>query len=212
MFKPKLLVLALSATLALSACSSKPDYSYQVTENAVAPTSLNPQTKNARVNEKDAVVYIDEDERRGAAIEQGSDKHFLHKTGDNGSSPLMSNNVKYNRQDPKSYVNSTNNSNSFEKQAKSALGNAIANLGTKVSDDKRSEILGRYKLGESKDYSYYELSRWQRFCDNGKNMDRLDWKFVKSYNNVFPKDMLDTCELPSMEQLRKHGMLGKKER
>lgn len=203
MSKPKLLVLALSATLALSACSSKPDYSYQVTENAVAPTSLNPQTKNARVNEKDAVVYIDDDERRGAAIEQGSDKHFLHKTGDSGNSPLMSNNVKYNRQDPKSYVNSTNNPNNFEKQA---------NLGTKVSDEKRSEILGRYKLGESKDYSYYALSRWQRFCDNGKNMDRLDWKFVKSYNNVFPKDMLDTCELPSVEQLRKHGMLGKKER
>ena len=208
MFKPKLLVLALSATLALSACSSKPDYSYQVTENAVAPTSLNPQTKNARVNEKDAVVYIDEDERRGAAIEQGSDKHFLHKTGDNGSSPLMSNNVKYNRQDPNAYVNTANSTNVNNK----ASDNTKKTSGTSVSDATRQKILSRYKLGESKDYSFYELSRWQRFCDNGKNMDRLDWKFVKSYNNVFPKDMLDTCELPSMEQLRKHGMLGKNER
>ena len=208
MFKPKLLVLALSATLALSACSSKPDYSYQVTENAVAPTSLNPQTKNARVNEKDAVVYIDEDERRGAAIEQGSDKHFLHKTGDNGSSPLMSNNVKYNRQDPNAYVNTANSTNVNNK----ASDNTKKTSGTSVSDATRQKILSRYKLGESKDYSFYEFSRWQRFCDNGKNMDRLDWKFVKSYNNVFPKDMLDTCELPSMEQLRKHGMLGKKER
>ena len=208
MFKPKLLVLALSATLALSACSSKPDYSYQVTENAVAPTSLNPQTKNARVNEKDAVVYIDEDERRGAAIEQGSDKHFLHKTGDNGSSPLISNNVKYNRQDPNAYVNTANSTNVNNK----ASDNTKKPSGTSVSDATRQKILSRYKLGESKDYSFYELSRWQRFCDNGKNMDRLDWKFVKSYNNVFPKDLLDTCELPSVEQLRKHGMLGKKER
>ena len=208
MFKPKLLVLALSATLALSACSSKPDYSYQVTENAVAPTSLNPQTKNARVNEKDAVVYIDEDERRGAAIEQGSDKHFLHKTGDNGNSPLISNNVKYNRQDPNAYVNTANSTNVNNK----ASDNTKKTSGTSVSDATRQKILSRYKLGESKDYSFYELSRWQRFCDNGKNMDRLDWKFVKSYNNVFPKDLLDTCELPSMEQLRKHGMLGKKER
>lgn len=208
MFKPKLLVLALSATLALSACSSKPDYSYQVTENAVAPTSLNPQTKNARVNEKDAVVYIDEDERRGAAIEQGSDKHFLHKTGDNGSSPLISNNVKYNRQDPNAYVNTANSTNVNNK----ASDNTKKTSGTSVSDATRQKILSRYKLGESKDYSFYELSRWQRFCDNGKNMDRLDWKFVKSYNNVFPKDMLDTCELPSVEQLRKHGMLGKNER
>ena len=208
MFKPKLLVLALSATLALSACSSKPDYSYQVTENAVAPTSLNPQTKNARVNEKDAVVYIDEDERRGAAIEQGSDKHFLHKTGDNGSSPLISNNVKYNRQDPNAYVNTANSTNVNNK----ASDNTKKTSGTSVSDATRQKILSRYKLGESKDYSFYELSRWQRFCDNGKNMDRLDWKFVKSYNNVFPKDMLDTCELASMEQLRKHSMLGKKER
>lgn len=208
MFKPKLLVLALSATLALSACSSKPDYSYQVTENAVAPTSLNPQTKNARVNEKDAVVYIDEDERRGAAIEQGSDKHFLHKTGDNGSSPLISNNVKYNRQDPNAYVNTANSTNVNNK----ASDNTKKTSGTSVSDSTRQKILSRYKLGESKDYSFYELSRWQRFCDNGKNMDRLDWKFVKSYNNVFPKDMLDTCELPSVEQLRKHGMLGKNER
>lgn len=208
MFKPKLLVLALSATLALSACSSKPDYSYQVTENAVAPTSLNPQTKNARVNEKDAVVYIDEDERRGAAIEQGSDKHFLHKTGDNGSSPLISNNVKYNRQDPNAYVNTANSTNVNNK----ASDNTKKTSGTSVSDATRQKILSRYKLGESKDYSFYELSRWQRFCDNGKNMDRLDWKFVKSYNNVFPKDMLDSCELPSVEQLRKHGMLGKNER
>ena len=208
MFKPKLLVLALSATLALSACSSKPDYSYQVTENAVAPTSLNPQTKNARVNEKDAVVYIDEDERRGAAIEQGSDKHFLHKTGDNGSSPLISNNVKYNRQDPNAYVNTANSTNVNNK----ASDNTKKTSGTSVSDATRQKILSRYKLGESKDYSFYELSRWQRFCDNGKNMDRLDWKFVKSYNNVFPKDMLDTCELPSVKQLRKHGMLGKNER
>ena len=208
MFKPKLLVLALSATLALSACSSKPDYSYQVTDNAVAPTSLNPQTKNARVNEKDAVVYIDEDERRGAAIEQGSDKHFLHKTGDNGSSPLISNNVKYNRQDPNAYVNTANSTNVNNK----ASDNTKKTSGTSVLDATRQKILSRYKLGESKDYSFYELSRWQRFCDNGKNMDRLDWKFVKSYNNVFPKDMLDTCELPSMEQLRKHGMLGKNER
>ena len=208
MFKPKLLVLALSATLALSACSSKPDYSYQVTDNAVAPTSLNPQTKNARVNEKDAVVYIDEDERRGAAIEQGSDKHFLHKTGDNGSSPLISNNVKYNRQDPNAYVNTANSTNVNNK----ASDNTKKTSATSVSDATRQKILSRYKLGESKDYSFYELSRWQRFCDNGKNMDRLDWKFVKSYNNVFPKDMLDTCELPSVEQLRKHGMLGKNER
>lgn len=208
MFKPKLLVLALSATLALSACSSKPDYSYQVTDNAVAPTSLNPQTKNARVNEKDAVVYIDEDERRGAAIEQGSDKHFLHKTGDNGNSPLISNNVKYNRQDPNAYVNTANSTNVNNK----ASDNTKKTSGTSVSDATRQKILSRYKLGESKDYSFYELSRWQRFCDNGKNMDRLDWKFVKSYNNVFPKDMLDTCELPSVEQLRKHGMLGKNER
>lgn len=207
MFKPKLLVLALSATLALSACSSKPDYSYQVTENAVAPTSLNPQTKNARVNEKDAVVYIDEDERRGAAIEQGSDKHFLHKTGDNGNSPLISNNVKYNRQDPNAYVNTANSTN-----VNKASDNTKKPSETSVSDATRQKILSRYKLGESKDYSFYELSRWQRFCDNGKNMDRLDWKFVKSYNNVFPKDMLDTCELPSVEQLRKHGMLGKNER
>lgn len=208
MFKPKLLVLALSATLALSACSSKPDYSYQVTENAVAPTSLNPQTKNARVNEKDAVVYIDEDERRGAAIEQGSDKHFLHKTGDNGSSPLISNNVKYNRQDPNAYVNTANSTNVNNK----ASDNTKKTSGTSVSDATRQKILSRYKLGESKDYSFYELSRWQRFCNNGKNMDRLDWKFVKSYNNVFPKYLLDTCELPSVEQLRKHGMLGKNER
>lgn len=208
MFKPKLLVLALSATLALSACSSKPDYSYQVTDNAVAPTSLNPQTKNARVNEKDAVVYIDEDERRGAAIEQGADKHFLHKTGDNGNSPLMSNNVKYNRQDPNAYVNTANNTNVNNNTSDTSKKSS----GTSVSDATREKILGRYKLGESKDYSFYELSRWQRFCNNGKNMDRLDWKFVKSYNNVFPKDMLDTCELPSVEQLRKHGMLGKNER
>lgn len=47
-------------------------------------------------------------------------------------------------------------------------------------------------------YSHYELSRWERFCNNGKGMDKRDWAFVRSegIHNV-PQSLLGRCNPPA---------------
>lgn len=47
-------------------------------------------------------------------------------------------------------------------------------------------------------YSIYEMSRWERFCrDNGKDMDRLDWDFVKKQGaNNLPEHLRANCNPP----------------
>lgn len=46
-------------------------------------------------------------------------------------------------------------------------------------------------------YSHYELSRWQRYCNEGKDMDKADWQFVRKEgaHNV-PRDILPNCKPP----------------
>lgn len=58
-------------------------------------------------------------------------------------------------------------------------------------------------IGPGKDtgdvsYSIYEMSRWERYCNNGKGMDKRDWAFVKKQglNNV-PYHLRSTCVPPA---------------
>jgi hypothetical protein len=47
-------------------------------------------------------------------------------------------------------------------------------------------------------YSIYEMSRWERFCkDEGKNMDKRDWAFVKKEGaNNLPQHLRADCNPP----------------
>ena len=47
-------------------------------------------------------------------------------------------------------------------------------------------------------YSFYELSRWERFCDGGKGMDEKDWEFVTKENTV-PRNIIPDCNPPSYD-------------
>lgn len=47
--------------------------------------------------------------------------------------------------------------------------------------------------------SFYELQRWERFCDNGKGMDERDWRFVESQQYSPPMDVLGVCQAPSFD-------------
>ncbi len=49
-----------------------------------------------------------------------------------------------------------------------------------------------------KAYSYYELSRWHRYCNNGEGMDGNDWKFIhtEGESNV-PSELIENCTPPS---------------
>ena len=58
------------------------------------------------------------------------------------------------------------------------------------------------KIAESNDkgnisYSIYEMSRWERYCNHGKGMDKRDWAFVREQglNNV-PSHMRAKCNPP----------------
>lgn len=48
-------------------------------------------------------------------------------------------------------------------------------------------------------FSLYELSRWERFCDQGEGMDEPDWKFVTKHgaHEGIPSILSDSCDPPS---------------
>lgn len=46
-------------------------------------------------------------------------------------------------------------------------------------------------------YSHYELSRWQRYCNEGKGMDKADWRFIrKEGTHNVPRDIFPNCKPP----------------
>lgn len=184
--------IATAMMTALSGCSSEEIEPFEMDESpAVAPTSLKPQMKVPQVNTRDLVVDVDVDARRGAAIEEGAAKHYLSKDEIGENSPLLLSNVKYDRRNPLSYENMVNAGNT---------GNS--NI---TSPDALKLIQDNFNIGNISDYSYYELSRWQRFCNHGKNMDRLDWRFIKNKTHNFPKELLDKCNPPSKNQFKRYG-------
>lgn len=71
--------------------------------------------------------------------------------------------------------------------------------GTKPAETDFAKTLGAYHTIEAgKAYSHYELSRWERFCQNGKGMDERDWKFVdKEGTNAVPRSLLNACTPPT---------------
>lgn len=52
--------------------------------------------------------------------------------------------------------------------------------------------------GEQGGFSMYELSRWERFCDNGKAMDEPDWRFVTKHGGAsgVPSIYQASCAVP----------------
>lgn len=53
---------------------------------------------------------------------------------------------------------------------------------------------GSNQLAKGQGYSFYELQRWERYCDNGKGMDEPDWKFVSTERYRAP---LSNCRPPT---------------
>lgn len=48
-----------------------------------------------------------------------------------------------------------------------------------------------------KGYSHYELSRWERYCNNGKNMDKKDWAFIQKEGvHNMPDQLRVRCHPP----------------
>lgn len=50
-----------------------------------------------------------------------------------------------------------------------------------IPDLTASDLTVYYSLDNvtpNKGYSHYELSRWERYCNHGKGMDKKDWEFI----------------------------------
>lgn len=46
-----------------------------------------------------------------------------------------------------------------------------------------------HKIEQKQGFSIYELSRWERYCNNGIGMDEKDWRFVEKNQKRPPKFM-----------------------
>lgn len=58
---------------------------------------------------------------------------------------------------------------------------------------------GTFQQRAGQGYSYYELQRWERYCNGGKNMDERDWRFVAAENYAAPLDALGACSKPTYD-------------
>ena len=190
--KMSLLALSIGSAVLLSGCSTSADEDCCSSAKVEKTLQKNPAVYNKlsrekadRITRELTMSYYD-DERRSAAIEEGGFKHTLGMNNPVYNSDEYPQNVKFDLSKRYSGQNADN-------------GNGYKNV----------PVTAVFKPNkQSSDYSYYELGRWQRLCDgtNGKNMDRLDWRFVRKHQDEFPVDLLDTCRLPSGKVLTQHGI------
>lgn len=185
-------VLSVIGTMSLAGCTSKEEVEALRQQVRDLENTVIAVDKNRRVTrESTENFYLDV--RRSAAIEKGGFKHTLYNTS-NYSSDSYPDNVKYDLNDrytSKSGLVAGNGNSSSLKNA-SLFGD--------------SDITRYFKPnGTVSDYSYYHYGRWQRLCNSGKNMDRLDWIFVMKNRNKFPNELVGRCSLPADNVMAKHG-------
>lgn len=195
MFNRKITLIAtgLSVVLLATACTTKPNSTLHSSLDYENALERNPGYKKQLVKDKtdrisrELTLSFYADERRSAAIEEGGFKHTLSNRNEQFNPEQYPSNVRYDLKRRNSY------------NASAAQNNDVHEI---------------FKTASIKDYSYYELGRWQRLCDgtNGRNMDRLDWRFVKRNKNRFPIELLDNCKLPSTDILSRHGIRTPSER
>lgn len=195
MFNRKITLIAtgLSVVLLATACTTKPNSTLHSSIDYENALERNPSYKKQLAKDKtdrisrELTLSFYADERRSAAIEEGGFKHTLANRNEEFNPEQYPSNVRYDLKRRNTY------------NAPAAQNNDVQDI---------------FKTASIKDYSYYELGRWQRLCDgtNGRNMDRLDWRFVKRNKNKFPIEILENCKLPSTEVLARHGIRTPSER
>lgn len=197
------LALAVGACI-LSACSSSVDeeQARQAQDDEVtAVFNLKAHTKDVRVGTRDLTLEYLVNKRFGAAINQGGYKHVLAQNDLNEDSPLLSPRVKYDRtlRSEKVHFETLDLNEDPLKKLKTHKIGEHANPYYPILDD--------FGVGEVKDYSVYNLSRWERFCNYGLGMDKRDWDFVKKHQKEFPQELRENCAPPDLNRLKKHGLM-----
>lgn len=185
-------VLSVIGTMSLTGCTSKAEVEALRQQVRDLENTVIAVDKNRRVTrESTENFYLDV--RRSAAIEKGGFKHTLYNTS-NYSSDSYPDNVKYD----------LNDRYTSESGLVAGNGNGSSLNGSLFGE---SDITRYFKPnGTVSDYSYYHYGRWQRLCNSGKNMDGLDWIFVKKNRNKFPNELVGRCSLPADSVMAKHGL------
>ena len=185
-------VMSVIGTMSLTGCTSEAEVEALRQQVRDLENTVIAVDKNRRVTRESTENYY-LDVRRSAAIEKGGFKHTLYNTS-NYSSDSYPDNVKYDLNDR------------YTSESGLVAGNGNASSLNKGSLFGDSDITRYFKPnGTVSDYSYYHYGRWQRLCNSGKNMDRLDWIFVKKNRNKFPNELVGRCSLPADNVMAKHG-------
>lgn len=139
------------------------------------------ETKQARVT-RGLTLSWDNIGRGGAAIRQPG---YIHVLGDGNLHALE---AKANL--PVADMESPYTVNNAIAAVTEIDKNTKANSALAIADKKHQNI----KQG----YSFYELSRWERFCNAGIGMDEADWHFVTENGGAkgIPDILTDSCSLP----------------
>lgn len=185
-------VMSVIGTMSLTGCTSEAEVEALRQQVRDLENTVIAVDKNRRVTRESTENYY-LDVRRSAAIEKGGFKHTLYNTS-NYSSDSYPDNVKYDLNDR------------YTSESGLVAGNGNASSLNKGSLFGDFDITRYFKPnGTVSDYSYYHYGRWQRLCNSGKNMDRLDWIFVKKNRNKFPNELVGRCSLPADSVMAKHG-------
>lgn len=187
---PLLLLVAAIAT----GCSTK---SNKPSPGLIPP----PESKEARVS-RDLTMSWETPQRGGAALRQHGyidvlGPRSLHEQNGSADQAAVHSSEFV-------LASSTPNDGTIEPAA-------VANVISEIDQNKRRSLNvsdvpfqnGGNNLGGSAvdphGYSIYEMSRWERFCDNGNGMDEDDWIFITKHDghmNV-PSILIDTCDIPA---------------
>lgn len=208
----KMTVPALACLLALGLCScSSSDEELPPAPGTASPViNLKGHTKDVRVGTRDLTLEFTAHERHGAAVQQGSYEHMLDMADVRRSeSPMLTEgHERYDRR--RMYENAVFTPIETAVGKKKSGGSATSVRASSVKAPLAEPwypVLDFMGSGSARDYSVYSLSRWERFCDNGRNMDSRDWKFVRENRNAFPAELKEKCVPPGYAQLKRHGMV-----
>lgn len=139
------------------------------------------ETKQARVT-RGLTLSWDNIGRGGAAIRQPG---YIHVLGDGNlhTSEAKAHLPVADMESPYTVNNAIAAVTEIDKNTK-------ANSALAIADKKHQNI----KQG----YSFYELSRWERYCNAGIGMDEADWHFVTENGGAkgIPDILTDSCSLP----------------
>ncbi|TDX26816.1 hypothetical protein DFO67_11581 [Modicisalibacter xianhensis] len=85
-------------------------------------------------------------------------------------------------------------------QSPQAIGGPQSSLDPKEAEKALTALAQiKHAPSQSQGYSFYEMQRWERYCDSGQGMDERDWKFVTQAGGLSGAPAELSCTPPDFE-------------